>query len=477
MVLLTAAGLALAYRFVAPAPPTVVRFATSADPDSAYAAAVEAYARGLEAEGFHVLRRPSAGSVENIALLERGEVDLALVQGGVADRRRDPQLVSLGGVFFEPAWFFIRRGDGTPVSVNRLRGRPVAIGPEGSGTRALALALLAANGLPADSIRAVPLSGTEAAQALLDGTVDAAFLVNGIPTAPIARLLRAGEQAELVNFRSRADAYASLLPYLSPVRLPRAAVSLPEDLPPDDVTLLAPTASVLAREDIHPQVVSLLLRLMRDTHSRRALFNTEGRFPTPLNPDVPLQPDAARFYQSGVSFLQSYLPFWVAVTIERMWVLLIPLFTLLLPLMRIAPPLYTWQMERKIWRLYNKLHRIEAEGAVPAKLDALEREAAALNLPESYFSQLYTLRRHIAWLRDGKPAPLDPPGAVLPGALPEARGGADAPAAASRTAPAPASVASRAREEPSWADLGAPETPRPLSGASRPAAAGSLPPA
>lgn len=409
--LLVAAGLAVAYRFVAPAPPDVIRLA-SGPGDNAYARTMAAYRARLEEEGFRVELRDSAGSVENLDLLRRRVVDVALVQGGVASPARDPGLCALGAVFHEPAWVFVRADSAVRHTLG-LRGGRVAMGPEGSGTRVLATELLLANGVAPDAVTASPLAGAEAAEALLAGTVDAAVFVAAQPGAGIGRLLALPDRATLVDFRGRDAAYATVLPFLTPVRLPRSGFSLPDDLPREDVTLMAPSAAVVVREDINPQVATLLLRLMTEVHRGRQLFAAEGRFPSRLNLDLPLQDDAKRHYERGPGFLQSYLPFWVAVLVERLWVLVIPLVTLALPLMRFAPPVYTWQMESRIYRWYDDLRRIEAglpaaagepgaggtAGDAGAALDALEARVAAIGVPSSYGRHLFALRRDIAYVR------------------------------------------------------------------------------
>ncbi|MBU8541368.1 TAXI family TRAP transporter solute-binding subunit [Falsiroseomonas tokyonensis] len=420
IVVLVAAGLAVAYRFVAPPPPQLLRIATGPGPDSAYARATQRYAAALRAEDFTVELVESQGSVENLALLRQGKVDFALVQAGVAvaapaaaaqgARNSDEvRLVSLGAVFFEPVWVFVRRDSGRQ-RLQQLNGARIAMGPEGSGTRALALALLEVNAVSPDSYVASPLSGIQAAEALLAGQLDAAVFVAAEPGPAISRLMTATERVELVDFETRAAAYARLLPYVTPVELPRSGFSLALDLPTEDVVLLAPAASLLAKADVHPQLVSLFIRILQAEHRGRQSFAPEGRFPSALNPDVPLHRDAARWYQSGPTFLQSWMPFWVAVTVERMWVLLIPLLTLALPLIRFAPPLYTWQMESRIYRYYDDLRGIEealpraadppARDALLARLNGLEAKLQKLSVPAAYGRQFYALRRDMAWLRE-----------------------------------------------------------------------------
>ncbi|WP_376090311.1 TAXI family TRAP transporter solute-binding subunit [Roseomonas sp. CCTCC AB2023176] len=408
---LTIVGILVAFRFVSPAPPDTLRLAVSRDAGSAYTAAVDAYARALEAERFKVERVPSLGSVENLRLLRERRVDMALVQGGIVGNTGAPgaeaagDLVSLGAVFLEPAWVFVRRQEAGGNPVQQLRGRRVAVGPEGSGTRVLALALLQANGLGGDAIQPLPFSGNEAAEALLNGQAEAAVFVSAVPTEAIMRLVRS-EGVNLLNFGSRADAYAAQLRYLSIARLPRSGLSLPEDLPREDITMMAPSAALVSHADLNPQVAALMMRVLRESHRNRTLFSQEGRFPNGTGTDLPLQEDAKNFYERGESFLQRYLPFWLAVAVDRLWVLIIPLVTLLLPLARIAPAIYTWQMERKLNRIYGEVRKVE-EGAgkglsmqSAAKLDALENEASRLELPDSYGDKIYQLRQHIAWLRD-----------------------------------------------------------------------------
>jgi TRAP transporter TAXI family solute receptor len=405
--MLVAAGCALAWHFVAPPPPAVVRIATGPE-GSAYREVAEAWAEALGREGVAVALRPTDGAVENLALLRDGAVDLAPVQGGLALPARDAALVSLGGIFNEPAWVFVRRGAGlrNPMQVG---GRRVALGPEGSGTRALALSLLAANGVAAGSFEALPLAGVAAAEALLAGEVDVAFFVASRPGPAISLLLGEPERAELANFATRAAAYAVRLPFLTPVVLPRGGFSLADDLPAQAVTLMAAQGFLAARADINPQLAALLVRVLQATHRGRQLFAVEGSFPTALNQELPLPPAAHQAYEHGPSQLHQWLSFRWAVAVERLWVFAIPLVTLFLPLLRFAPPVYAWQMRMRVWRGYDRLRQIErdAEGGADAaaraalldRLGALEGQVARMGVPAGYAALVYAMRRDIDYVR------------------------------------------------------------------------------
>ena len=291
-----------------------------------------------------------------------------------------PGLESLGAVFAEPVWAFLRADSGA-ARLADLRGRRVAIGPQGSGTRVLALAMLAANDIGPSDFEALPLTGTAAAEALAAGTADAAILVSARTTGAIAALLRAGPALRLVDYAERADAYVVHLPFLSAVRLPRGGLSIAADLPAQAYTLLAPVASVVAHADIHPQVVSLLVGIMQEVHRPRTLFAAEGAFPNALAQDLPMNADAERYYARGRTVLQQWLPFWVAVWVERLLFVLLPVLGIALPLIRFGPVLYAWQMETRVWRHYDTLRRIEAEAdrtVEPAARAALRDRLEAL---------------------------------------------------------------------------------------------------
>ena len=126
--------------------------------------------------------------------------------------------------------------------------------------------------------------------------------------------------------------------------------------------------------------------------------------------DVPLSSEARHFYKSGPPFLTRYLPFWFAVLVERLLILLIPLLGLLYPLLQTAPKLYNDAMERRILALYGQLKFLEGEvergpsagnaPALVARLDDLEGKAGRLRVPMKFSQSLYHLRAHIDFVRE-----------------------------------------------------------------------------
>ncbi|WP_291298810.1 TAXI family TRAP transporter solute-binding subunit [Elioraea sp.] len=404
--LLLAAALVAAWQFVAPPPPRTIIIAAGPE-GGAYLPAARRWAAILARQGVRAELLTTDGTVENLRLVTASPplADLALAQGGVGSDETMPQLTALGAIAHEGVWVF-RRRDLAATRLRDLSGLRIAIGPEGSGTRVLARQIIEGSGLT--DVTLLPLAGSDAAEALATGVIDAAVFVSAAPGAAINRLLREPSVA-LLDFSIRTEAYTAAFPFLAAVRLPAGSVSLTEDIPGEDVTLLAPVVQVVAREGIHPQIVTLMMEALTEAHRGRPVFAASGSFPAAAPTDWPLHEDADRYWRFGPSFLKRYLPFWVAVTIERAWVLIIPLVTILLPLSRIAPPLYRWQIERKVYRWYADVRSVEDalkddgasadRDALLARLDRIAARVATTHVPLAYARPLYDLRQHIAFVR------------------------------------------------------------------------------
>lgn len=403
--LLMLLGFVVAYQFVEPAPPHSLTLATGGV-DGAYHLFGQKYREALARQGVTVELRNTAGSVENLALLRAGEVDVALVQGGLADPVRDAGLQGLASLYHEPLWVFHRLDDEL-VDLRDLAGRHVAVGAPGSGTRAVALQLLARNGI--DGVTAVlrDFPGAAAAEALRSGVVDAAFFV-AAPSSPLVAALLRDPEVQLYGF-TRAAAYARQFDFLSQVTLVAGQVDLAAGVPERDVTLIAPTANLVATADFHPALAGLLLQAADQVHGGGDGFSPPGTFPSPQHLDLPLSDAAQRYHASGAPFLQRFLPFWAATLVDRLAVMLVPLLTLLLPLFKILPPTYRWRVRSRIYRWYRDLRTVEGRifaGAdaetrawAEAELDRIEHEVAQLSVPLSYADQLFNLRLHIRFVR------------------------------------------------------------------------------
>jgi TRAP-type uncharacterized transport system substrate-binding protein len=388
-------------------PPRAITMATGPE-GSDFQMIGKQYQTALERAGEQLRLVETAGGIENLALLRdpNSGVKVALIQDGTIGKEEGMDLESLGTLFYEPVWIFLG-SEVRDLTPSALRGRKVSIGPVGSGTHALLFELLKRNELDQQVGELLAFEPQAAADELLAGRIDvAAFVAQW--GSPVVRQLITDERIKLGNF-ARADAYVALYPFLSKVTVPRGVADLAKDLPPTNVTLFAPKASLVVRKDLHPAIQDLLLSAAVKIHSGVGIFQQAGRFPAAEGTDVPLSEEAVQFYKSGLPLLQNNFPFWMASLIGRLLVLLVPIVAVLYPIMRFLPALYGWLMRGRIARLYGELRLLEDEieagtaGAgtnLTERLDRLEKQANQLRMPIAYESMMYLLRNHIAVVRD-----------------------------------------------------------------------------
>jgi TRAP-type uncharacterized transport system substrate-binding protein len=399
----------LAFALLKPTPPRVITMATG--PEGSLSAELgKRYREILARDGVDLRLSPSAGAVANVARLRdsKSSVGVAIVPSGITTRRDSPELVSLGTLGYEPLWIFSR---GRPLSekLRASRNLHISIGAEGSGARVFSVEFLARLGIvDGRNANLLALAPEAAAEKLLSGDIDAAIILDAWES-PLVQKLLAAQDVHLVN-APRADSWVALYPYLNKVVLPAGVADMARNVPPENVTLLAPKANLVVREDLHPAIQYLLLAAAAQIHSAPGVLNKAGEFPAPESVDLPLSDQARQFYKTGPPFLQRHLPFWLAILIQQLLVLAIPVLGLLYPLLRFAPATFEWGMRRKVLRLYGELKLLEDElaahppadrvGELVARLDRLDDQAERVWLPIYLRPLLYQLRMHISLVRE-----------------------------------------------------------------------------
>jgi TRAP transporter TAXI family solute receptor len=166
-------GFLITYQYVGAPPPKVVRIATGAN-NGAYYTFAQEYARLLASDGITLEVVSTAGSIENLELLKKGEVSLALIQGGSATKEDKKRLQSLGSLFLEPVWIFVRKQSAIKRFLE-LKGKRVSVGIAGSGTHLLATQLLSAAGITQTNTRLIREETMQAIESLSNDKIDAAF--------------------------------------------------------------------------------------------------------------------------------------------------------------------------------------------------------------------------------------------------------------------------------------------------------------
>ncbi|NJK90987.1 MAG: hypothetical protein HC904_03610 [Blastochloris sp.] len=253
------------FQLVEEPPPKEITLAAGSK-NGGYFYFAQEYAKALEKRGIRVTILETKGSLENLQLLHGGDsrVSMAFAQAGVgwmsgaySYAPEESSIRSLGRIYEEPLWIFTRKQKGFEL-LRELKGRRLAVGIEGSGTRALALDLLKWNGiLPEDKCHAGfggrgCVSGSEARGG------GCGFFVGGTGS-PFLRRCMADPELLLHSFED-AEAYERRFPFLQEVRLARGVLDLGKSIPPREVRLLAPSATLVASEDLHEAIVYLFYK-------------------------------------------------------------------------------------------------------------------------------------------------------------------------------------------------------------------------
>jgi TRAP-type uncharacterized transport system substrate-binding protein len=399
-----------AMHFVRSAPPRTLTI-SSGPAGSSFATIAERYAKVLARNGIRLKVLTSAGSLENLRRMAdpRSRVDIALVQSGLPPPADAEDIESLGGMFYQPLMIFYR-GAKPLQRLSELAGQRIAIGPEGSGTRFLALALLKANEIePGGTTALLSLEGEEARAALLHRQVDAIFLTGDSAAPATIREMLHAQDIRLFDF-PQASAYMRRFSYLSKLVVPEGTFDLGENLPPADINLMAPAVELVAHADLHPALCDLLIEAATQVHGRASVLQSAGQFPNPAIHSFPISAEAARYYKSGDrSFIYRYLPFWMASLLSRLLIVIVPLLVVVIPSLRYVPVLYRWRIDSRIHRRYGELMELERQalGALSEdkrqemlrKLASIEESVISRRMPGSHAEQVYVLREHIDFVR------------------------------------------------------------------------------
>ena len=366
------------------------------------------YQKRLSAQGLKVELVNTAGSVDNFRRIIDGKVDVAFAQSGTYQVVSDAEhhVSGLAAIYYEPLWIFTRRGIRIEDSKIAFRDGSVAVGPKGSGTEAVAKAIIAEQGYDITSPAIVNLPSVEARRQLMEGKVDVAFFVISYRDPGIMELMR-NKNLQLTSFRREA-AYTRKFHGLTPLKVPEGLLDLKDNIPPENITLLSPSAMLVAREDINPRVVELVLKVAQAVHSPGSLIDPPLKFPTLEGMDVPVNEAADTYLKSGESFLSRNLPYRALRWVLLLKLLILPLVAIWVPLVRIAPMIAGWRRQRWLKRYYDRLRKVEDKLATAGgpnelreginELEALRGEVQAVSakLPPQQQQDVYHWRLHVS---------------------------------------------------------------------------------
>jgi TRAP transporter TAXI family solute receptor len=352
----------MALNYLVPAPPKKIVIATGSQTGEYYRLGNE-YKKLLEKNGLEVELLVTKGSVENLELLNdsKQKVDIAFVQSGISSSKEYPQLQSLAGVFYEPLWLIhhpqaFKDRKSPPDKILDLVGKKISIGLPGSGTRKLVGRIFELNQINTNQPNWIELGADQSFEKLKAGEIDAMF-ISVSNHAPIMQKIFVTD-LEIMNF-AKAYGYPPRIQGLSVLSVRRATLDIVTDTPNKDILLISSTAELVTKKDLHPAISNLMISLSSELLSDEDILSGENHFPKPNNLTFDPNEDAQKIMKDGPSFLNRYLPFWVAVWVERLLRVGVPLLAILIPIFNFLPSILEYRKKYKFASIYQELRAVE----------------------------------------------------------------------------------------------------------------------
>ena len=166
----------------------------------------------IDTEGLQVSALESGASVENLAAIGREEYQLGISQNNTAmdavegagefDGKPVENVGFMGKLYPEAAQVITRESTGIE-SVSDLKGKKVAIGPPGGGTRQAAQAILSAYGIEEGDYTPLQEGFEDAKTKLQNGNADASIEILGVPSSSLTELQATAGDVKLIPIEGK----------------------------------------------------------------------------------------------------------------------------------------------------------------------------------------------------------------------------------------------------------------------------------
>lgn len=147
-----------------------------------------------DASELNVMVQATAGSNENVALVLSKDIDIGMgnsdviygaYHGTMSYEEAGPlDIQEVAALYESQLHVFVTEKSGI-TDISELKGKKVCVGSQGTSYLFIDEAILEAYGVSMDDIKPYYMNYAEAAQALADGDIDAAFQTGGYPIAGI----------------------------------------------------------------------------------------------------------------------------------------------------------------------------------------------------------------------------------------------------------------------------------------------------
>ena len=255
--------------------------------------------------GMNVTAQATGASVENVRLMNKDEVELALVQSDTIDfafngtEAFKEKLTKMAGVavLYPELIHIVVRGDLGIQSFSGLRGKKIGVGAPGSGTEANYRQLLDLYKMSKDDVSAQYLSFAESADQFKDNRIDAFMVTGGVPTSAIMDVATQRSIKILPIEDTMLSILTNKYPFLSAALIPANSYKGVTS----DVKTAAVNAVLIAHPKLSDDVVYNLTKALFENqaelgsaHAKGKVLSLQGAV---VGVSIPFHPGAAKYYK------------------------------------------------------------------------------------------------------------------------------------------------------------------------------------
>jgi len=249
----------------------------------------------------------TAGSIENATMVGTGESDISITNGDVAheaytgtgryEKKKMPNIrVLFGGIAGGPLHVVVPKASGIK-SYAQMKGKKVAIGPQGGSTPYMALLLMKYYGIQKGDMRLSYLSYADGMQALQDGQVDVSMAVGPMPLPSVKQMATFGKFAfDMVSVESdKAEAFLKDYPFFNLVKIPAPMYGLGYEVKTIVSTNIAVVNAKLS-EDLVYRITKAIFENLTTMHSAHPSGKAIKLETAPVR-YLPMHPGAEKYFR------------------------------------------------------------------------------------------------------------------------------------------------------------------------------------
>jgi len=255
--------------------------------------------------GMNVTAQATGASVENVRLINKDEVELAMVQSDTIDFAFKAQetfkekltKMAVVAVLYPELIHIVVRGDLGIQSFSGLRGKKIGVGAPGSGTEANYRQLLDLYKIGKDDVSAQYLSFAESADQFKDNRIDAFMVTGGVPTSAIMDVATQRSIKILPIEDTMLSILTNKYPFLSAAVIPANSYKGVTT----DVKTAAVNAVLIAHPKLSDDVVYSLTKALFENQAELASAHAKGKVLSlqgaVVGVSIPFHPGAAKYYK------------------------------------------------------------------------------------------------------------------------------------------------------------------------------------